>query len=315
MGKLKKMKKIIAIGIIILFLLTSYSVFAIADNENSANQVSVKYSFRTPIVKQVEIGNTMYDQVILQDAPCCGDPGEPCLPARGAYILLPQGTKVNDITVTHGEMVHLGSGFNVEPVGEIVPLSMISSAPLPVPNEAIYSSNDLFPSRLFTEVGTYSFRGYKILVLTLHPVQYVPATGKVFYYENLMVSVELIEDEHINPLFRGLKKDELEVRKKIDNPAMVSSYVQKPSVKIQSSLVDSSETYEYVIITNNDLAATAAFQDFMDYKESKGIHATIMTTEAIYADPSYRDLMPPFNDNQVTIRNFIKDAYVNWEAD
>ena len=305
-------KKLIGFLVCILLITT---VFAVANNENNADQVSVKYSFGTPILEHVEIGGTIYDQVILHDASCSGNAGEPRLPMRGAYILIPQGEKVNDITVTQGEKMCLGSGFNVEPVGVPFSLSVSDSAPLPVPDETIYSSSDMFPGRLFTEVGTYGFRGYDILVLTLYPVQYVPATGDLYYYPELTVSVETIENGNINPLYRGLEKDKMEVIKRVDNPGMVSSYVQKPGSSIQSSLVDSSETYEYVIITNNDLAAAAAFQDFMDYKEFKGLHATIMTTEAIYADPSYRNLIPQFNDNQVAIRNFIKDAYMNWEAD
>jgi len=302
------------IGFLVCTLLIT-TVFAFANNENSADQFSVKYSFGIPVLENVEIGDTIYDKVILQDAPFSGNAGEPRLPMRGAYILIPQGKKVNDITVTHGERICLGSGFNVEPVGVPFSLSLSDSVPLPAPDETIYSSYDMFPGKLFTEVSMYGFRGYDILVLRLHPVQYVPATGDLYYYPELTVSVETIENGDINPLYRGLEKDKLEVIKRVDNPGMISSYVQKSACSIQSSLIDLSETYEYVIITNNDLAGAAAFQDFIDYKNSKGIHATIMTTEAICADPSYWNPKPPFNDNQVAIRNFIKDAYMNWEAD
>ncbi len=305
------------VGILVCTLLIT-TVFAVADNEDNVDEVSVTYLLETLAIEQVDIGDIMYDQVILNDAPYCGNAGEPRLPGKAAYILLPQNTKVGEIKVTHGEKICLGSGFNVEPVGMPFPLSMSDSAPLPVPDELIYSSNDLFPGELFTEVGTYGFRGYDILVLRLHPVQYVPAAGELFYYPDLTVSVETIENEHTNEMYRGLEKDEFEVMRKVDNPSIVRSYIQQSSSNIHSSLIDPADTYEYVIITNKKLASSSGeytFQDLIDYKESKGVSATIVTTEDIYADPSYWEPLPPFNDKQVMIRNFIKDAYVNWETD
>ena len=94
------------------------------------------------------------------------------------------------------------------------------------------------------------------------------------------------------------------------------------------SAVDPAESYQYVIITNEALAAANvedpdipgdvsgnySFQDLMNSKIARGVTATIVTTEWIYAN--YDGTRPDGGiDNATAIRNFIIDAYTNWETD
>ena len=214
-----------AVFIILILTLSSLSVFAVSEREIESNQVTVTYSFDVPLMEKSLIGGNVYDRVALPGVLNAADAGEPYLPVKGAYILLPKNTRVDKINVESNKMLFLGSDFNIEPAGKPIPLSMAKSAQFPEPDMEIYDSNDLFPGKLFTEVGTYSFRGYDILVLDLYPVQYVPNTGELYYYPDLTVYVETVEDGIDNILFRGLEKDELEIVKKIDNSNIIDTYV------------------------------------------------------------------------------------------
>jgi hypothetical protein len=185
----------------------------------------------------------------------------------------------------------------VEPVAECVPLSKISTAPLPKPDVGIYSSSGMFPGKFFTEVGTYSFRCYEILVLRLYPVQYIPATGELFYYPDLTVSVETVEDGHINSLFRGLNKDNNEILKKVDNPSIANTYTQT------TTKIDSTEEYDMVIITSESLKS--GFEPLKNAHDADGCKTLIYTVEDIYSEYSGVD-------NAEKVRNFIIDAYNNW---
>jgi len=169
------------------------------------------------------IKNKVYDQVILQNAPCSGNPGEPSLPTKGAYLLLPPHTKVDTITVT-GQKIKVGTGVNIVPCSTPIPLVPKAPDLFPSPDSSIYSSNEMFPGCLYTQTGVYHFRGFTILVLMLYPVQYVPATGDVFYYPTMDVSVTLTADSQENVLFRGLPQDQTEVLTKVDNPAVAATY-------------------------------------------------------------------------------------------
>jgi len=276
----------------LILLLTSFSVFAVADNQISYDQITVTYSFETPTIKEVTIGDGVYDRVTIQGLSASGNSGEPRLPVGGAYILLPQGTSLDDINVI-SESVFLGSGFNVEPVGQMIPISQISSAISPTPNENIYNSKDMFPGNLFEEVGTYSFRGYEMLVLNLHPIQYVPVTGELYFYEEMMISVNLVKDGNINPLFRDLEKDRIEIMNKVDNPEVVETY----DYSIQHPL----DSYDFLIITTDSLKNS--FQPLENFHDANGISTIIKTTTDIGSS------------NPDDIRDYIRDAYNNWGID
>ena len=320
------MKKIIILGIVSIFLLTSFNSIINAGEENTSNEIITSYSFESPVFSKIDINNTLYDSISIDDAPCGGNPGEPLLPGRGSYILLPSNSKVNNIVVNPGEMICLGSGYLVEPAGEPVPLSEVDSAPLPVPDDSIYSSTDVFPGNLYTKVGTYNCRGYTILVLKLNPVQYIPATGELFYYPDLSVSVETVEDNDASGLFRGLEKDEQSIMAKIDNPSMASSYnlnTQQQTISGQSNPIG----YDLVIITSEELKE--GYEPLALAHNATGVHTLIKTVEDITSDPDYwvtgkwGDANPNnpfietpittdlsrFNDTQAKIRNFIRNAY------
>ena len=300
MIKKSKMKKILATGILSIFLLSSFSVFVNAENNVENEQIIISYSFEKPVIEKIEIDNIFYDRISLNNAPCFGNTGEPSLPAKGAYILIPQGKKISSITVEPGEMFCLGSGFVVEPFSECVPLSEISSAPLHKPNVGIYSSSNKLPGRYFSEVGTYSFRGYEILILRLYPVQYIPATGELFYYPDLTVSIETIEDGNINSLFRGLNKDYNEVLKKVDNPSFADTYTQKITE------IGSTEEYNMVIITSNSFKDS--FQSLKQAHDANGCKTLIYTIQDIYNEYSGVD-------NAEKIRNFIIYTYNTFGID
>jgi hypothetical protein len=157
--------------------------------------------------------------------------------------------------------------------------------------------------------------GYRILLVNLHPVEYIPEQGQLSYYESLTVEITLSaaaaegEGCHVS----HLAQDEDMVREMVDNPETITSYRAALSSFKVSPLLDTAD-YEYVIITSAALNATSGpnnFQALRDEKISRNITATIVTTEWIYA--TYPGNRPDGGvDNQTRIRNFIIDAHDNW---
>lgn len=290
------MKKIMIFGIIIIFLLTSFNGIINAGEQNINNKISVAYVFESPLISKIDIDNIFYDSITIEGAPCDGNPGEPMLPGKGAYILHPPNSKVKNIIVNPGPVLYLGSGYLLEPAGKPVPLSDIDNAKIPVPDEKIYSSNELFPRELYSEIGTYGFRGYNILVLRLNPVQYIPATGELFYYPELTVNVETINEEGDNSLFRGLHEDNNKISGKVDNTFTVESY----SEMLQAVPYHPLGEYDLLIITSNSLKS--GFEPLKQVHDSRGVKTMIYTVEDIYNNY-------PGVDDAEKIRNFIKHAY------
>jgi hypothetical protein len=286
-------KKLMIRSIIIAInlLLISFSSNIIFADEN--NSISIVYSFEKPQISSVIIGQEKYDRILLKDTISTANPNNPCLPIKGAYILLPKNTKNFDITVEKNTPKSLGLNYLIEPAGTPIPISDSESFEIPdlKPNQEIYSLNEKFPINDYTIVGSYSFRGYQILVLELYPVKYVPLTGEILYYDNLMINIEIIEGQNENSLYRNLVKDEFEILKKIDNSESIKTYQTNHK---QQNIINE---IDLLIITTDNLKRS--FRDLKNYHDSEGIKTEIVTLSEIGGeDPE-------------TIRDYIRDSYLN----
>lgn len=277
------------------------------------------------IVKNVfTYGDTTYDSIITKSLDRYGAPGMPITPFKTVKILIPQDSDLQSIEIITGKKVTLDGRHKIEYGMTPVPFCCDCNATAETrPSEEIYSSTTPFPGRLYSQLQIQNFRGYKILVLNLYPVQYIPSEGLVSYFQGMTVKVNLKPALEISPLFRNLPKDKAEIIKKVDNPDVANTYTKKLKNSHNGCICDPCESYDYVIITNNELKdsnGTYTFQDLVSWKEQKGISATIVTVEQIIADPDYHCdgtygdgcAGGLFNDTAARIRNFIKDAYINW---
>ncbi len=221
-----------------------FSVTNIATSGQVADSITMTYSFPTPAISKITFGDKIYDQLLIQGAPCSGNPGEPLLPTKGAYLLLPADTKVDSIIIT-GEKLQVGSGLTIVPCGAPVPLVPQAADVVPQPDQVIYQSYEEFPGELFSEIGVHQFRGYSILVLLLSPAQYIPATGDLFYYPTMTVTVNLQKESQTNGMYRDFPRDRSELLSKIENPFVEVSY-QKP---LRNAIV--SDQYDLLIVTTD----------------------------------------------------------------
>ncbi|RLE33193.1 MAG: hypothetical protein DRJ61_07725, partial [Acidobacteria bacterium] len=271
-------------------LLSVSCLFLMLSLNAGAGQLTLDYTFDCPQVTTVKIGDTLYHRVILEGATNGGPVGSPALPATGAQILLPLGSEVMSVEVTGGERVLLGSDLLVEPVG--LPYRLMDgpeSAALPTPDESIYGSADSYPAANFEEIGAQSFRGYQILVLRLQPVDYIPATGELFYSPNLRVVVETEETDNVPALLRGFEGDASEVRGRVDNPKVVGSY--------EAAGTRGTRAYELMILTTDALAGS--FAALKTYHDGQGLATEIHTTTDVGSnDPA-------------AVRDYIRNAYLN----
>lgn len=274
-------------------------------------EIVVQYNFEEPLIEKQGTGQSPV-KVTIPGLTNTQSPGTPSLPVKAAHILIPQETTVKNIEVQPTNKQVLGEGYMVEEGKNIIPLTAVNtkSKVLSQKTQSTVYQAKRYPQSQFEEVGVHTLKGYQILVLRLYPVHYLTTTGELFYYDSMTVTINVEENKQVSPLFRGLKQDQHHVQQIVDNPSMVVSYVEQPSVETTSA------SYEYVIITSqrflND-SQSGSFQDFVQYKQQKGVSATIVTVESIVNDSAYWSSDPLFNDTQAKIRRFIQDAYKNWE--
>lgn len=302
--------------IVLALLLTSMLVLDIQSvtplQTEQTNLIVLEFDFPSLSVTE----GLVYDSVRMQGLPQHGAPGEPILPFKTAKILIPRGKDVQSVDVTGSNRKVLKGGFNVEYGKTPIPFSSNNTVEDQC-NQAIYGSANPFPGVLFSQKSEHHFRGYKILTLKLHPVQYIPETGELSYFEKMTVTVKTIVSNNVSPFLRNLQQDRELVLDIADNPSEVESYTETTKPAQPTSLANPSDSYDYVIITNDDLKSS--FQPLIDWKIQKGLNATIVLVEDIVNDPDYYcdglfgdGCSAQFNDTQAHVRNFIKDAYINW---
>ncbi len=289
------------------------NVFFLGYNDNKLN---FKVSIPDIKIEDCIVGKekNLYQRVKIDGEGYYEQSGYPRIPFESMKILIPLGKGVESVQVIKGEQVTLEGNYKIEPVQMQNPIGSKELQKFSL-NEEIYNSDDIFPKNDYLKVGSYYYRGYQILFLNIFPVQYVPKTGVISYYKDLEISVNLKDTNEINPLFRENKKekDQNYLRQIVNNPQIISTNslpLIENNVKSAnySPLIDSTLSYDYVIITSEDLnssSGTYTFQDLVDLKKAQNINTTIVTVESINTNYSGDDL-------QEKIRNFIKDAYLNW---
>jgi hypothetical protein len=328
-------KKIIGILICMLFLIgPTVPVFSNNTIEENYNDIILDYSFIKPKTEKIEIKGEIFDRVTIDGLSNTCNYQEPCLPVKPLKILLPRGKDVTDIRVITDEKTILGTGYKTEIGGRVIPL---------VKEQQIFQNNifnkkdsakftvEEYPRCLYSKVGEYKYRGFSILHVNLYPVHYNITTGEIYYFHHMTLIIETKEST-VNNAFRGLPSDNELVRDIVDNPLLIDTYNQNLSKKSSPT-----ESYEYIIITNNKLKNADAdynFQDLADFKNANGVPSKIVTIEEIMLNPDYQatgkwgDANPDnpfynseitgdvekFNDKQARIRNFIRYAYSEWET-
>lgn len=312
------MRIVLVFSICLSMFVSAISVSALnikpweTSDRKTLDSVTVKFVFPMPIVGEI----LHYDSVEMQGLSKYGAPGEPVLPFKTARILIPQGKELQSIHVAAGERKKLEGKFDVEYGKTPIPISS-DIVVVDRPNPSIYGSSTPFPRTLYSQVLEQYLRGYEIVLVTLNPVQYIPKTGELFYYETMTVTLNVKEATKTSPMFRNLPQDRTLALDLVDNPEVVETYTKTDSL-LRPTAVNASESYDYVIITNN--ALNSSFQPLIDRKIEKGLNATIVFVEDILKDPDYfcDGLFGDgcgsnaFNDTAARIRNFIKDAYENW---
>ena len=278
---------------LVCLLTTSFSAVLPAAGDEKIT-LSYMYSFTTPCIEKTINGEQCFDSIHLDGLPETGAYGEPLLPVQEIRLLLPYRTQIHQIDVSANDPVSLGTGYIIEPAPQDIPLTTNAENQLTSHHEELYTISGVFPGSLSETIGTYGFRGYQILSLTLHPIQYDTETGELFYYPKMHLTITLNTIQTpINELYRDTTNDLQELQGKVDTIDQSTTY---PSLKPQTR-----EDYDLLIITTDELQPS--FEALADYHTTQGLPTRIATLSDIGStDPE-------------AIRTYIRDTYLSQHID
>ena len=249
--------------------------------------------------------------VILTGTPSLGNPGEPLLPVYSLEILLPQGEEVAGVTADISEIEEIRIQAPLacgQPQARLSRQSPIETA---LPDGTIYGGTAPFPEARAVHVTTQTYRGYNIAFINVYPVAYIPAEDRLVSAGSIRVVVETAPSARLlrrsmRSLRGGMEKDAAAVSRMVDDDTAVASYTAGASFPVLSAFVEPEETYPYVIITNYPFSGL--FEPLKAHKDSLGLRTKIVHLGEINYYYSGADM-------QEKTRNFIKDAYANWETE
>ena len=279
----------------------------------SGDEMVLEYKFNEPIVSKRD----GYDWIGMEGLEQYLRTGAPVVPVRPVKILVPYGKKVTAILVSPIDVRELPGRYVLPPAQKPYRLSYPGVVEPTEPDPAVYGQSAPWPGTYHEEVTVQSKRGYQLLILNLFPLQYVPATGEISYAARLRLKIDLADAPNTNAVLMPSDVVDAELSATVDNPSVLKGYpdAAAPAEKLEgASPKFRGGPYKYVIITSEALTNAPGpwnFQALRDWKIARGTTATIITTEAIYAD--YDGTRPDGGtDNQTRIRNFLRDAYQGW---
>ncbi|MHC4718476.1 MAG: C25 family cysteine peptidase, partial [Planctomycetota bacterium] len=283
--------------------LDSTSRFSWSGYQGGSAQVELSYAFSgRPEMTDGQAGPA----VTLDGESDWVSPGDPMVPVRTSRVLLPPGTHIVSAEVSFGPGTVVAAGVG------------LAAAPTPVPygNDAPagpHAPAASFPAGEPVRWSTESLAGYRLGRLELFPVRYTAADGTITSYEQITVTLTLAADEpHDGVAVRNLAADASRVLDLVDNDSAISGYVPAAGGGDggKDAPLQGSGPYEYVLITSS--ALSGEFQRLVDHKTARGLSATLVTTEHVYAN--YTSPFSGEDDNAGKIREFLTQAYTQWNT-
>ena len=267
-----------------------------------AAQVTCSYTYA--FEKPTFVAKNNYDRVYIKGlSDWDGNPGAPILPFKHLTLLIPNGQKLVGVRVNPGSIMSLPGLYKIGPAQEPISLNRIGEKIEPtLPDSAIYGSSDIYPSVPCGDAFLQKKEGYSILILNLFPVQYVPKTGVVSYYDRMTVQLEttapIAQMKAASVAQAGMQTVVIrprtgamaEIRSMVDNPEVCSSYLTTTQLSAQSLTVQSSQAstasdqYEYVIITTDalrDMPNQYNFQDLIAAKRLEALRQNLLRSKTI----------------------------------
>lgn len=242
------------------------------------------------------------------------------LPVYFSGILLPQGTEIVDLQIDLGHRVSLAKDITLPLPPEVRPVSMwtdetpsltsknspLSGTLTGVAGNMSGTSLTMPPSAV--TYSTYRMAGYDTALLRIFPVGYDAQSGELSFYPDMKVTISVEPSQAgPSPYLRATPEDRQWIANFVENDAELGHY----SLAIANSLPTDDRLprggpFDYVIVTSSDLADE--FQTLIAHKASRGLRATIVTTEYIYSHFSGDET----GDESDRLRDFVQAAVAEW---
>jgi hypothetical protein len=262
-------------------------------------------------------GAEAYVRVALPDCAELHSVGEPALPFRTARILLPPGCKLAGV---RAELLAPVQALNLSAPVEFgrtaIPFGpdrakALAQAAKDAPDPRIYNSDAPYPAERARLLSVQRLHGHDIALVSVFPVQYVPAKKQLLYCPKVRIELELsatLAKATTGLAARKPRTRAAAVAAFVDNPQALTEYGEGTALLGAQSSQDpvprpAGSTYDYLLISK--AALLPSFDPLVAQKVADGLSVKTETVENIH--DNYAGV-----DDPEKIRTYIQYAYATW---
>ncbi len=256
----------------------------------SAQEISQNYTFKNLSQKRL----SQYALIEFENCMQIGTNGQAMMPYKAAKLLLPPGTQAKSVEITFSNPKELQGHYTLYPKQYTSPLSKGRSGKF-LFDKKFYKSTDTIGKAESHKVYTHYLNGHSIAITHFTPLRYIPAKGKVYFYQDVNVKVitdKTPEAQKAHELYQTNERIKSNVKNYIDNPKGMSQYHALRNEKAKS--------YQVLVISSD------MFKDKFEIMKGKylnrGMKAEFKNVTDIYASTDGID-------RPEQIRNYIIQEY------
>jgi len=179
----------------LLFLLVLFVALFLFSSMGEAQIVYQAYFSETDLVFDRK---GEFDLVTLKGGIRSQDYGCPHLPIKLIHFILPNESKVTDVTVINKQHTPLEGEYLLFPSQPDEKTDGSYTKEWVKPDPQVYNSDSLYPPRLVEIVEEGYLAGNHLITLALYPLQCKPKSQRLIFYTQLDIRVELNYSEKMS---------------------------------------------------------------------------------------------------------------------
>jgi len=219
-----------------------------------------------------------------------GSAGAPQLPVQYKNWLIPYGAVIDSIAITDNSYIEISLQHNIFPVQPDIPAGLMPPPSFQGIDTNIYFSDLPYPVQLIHASGNGYWHNANIATIAIYPYKYFPSDSLLKFYSSLSYTIYYsFPHGQISPDTLRADNDNLRAYKQqlggmIENDTDIDSFLE--NILITSSYkknIGNLPIADYIVIVPDaTFKASQALNDFIFWKQKRGINIAVVTKEEIH---------------------------------
>ncbi len=242
--------------------------------DHGVNGIEVSYSFSDPQQFQKSNKNTDYVMLSIMDFSHLQEVGKPALPSHIDLVAVPDGADYK--LVINNDIAMVKASAMVYPALKPARDTQGAAEPEFEINKSFYNTDAVYPQQSVTIIGEMKYRGIRMLKVQVCPVQYNPATSKLYIHSDISYEIEFNGANRYTDYSKHTKT----FMDNIQNYPLNNGSFSKESNQYysQNAANPSVGSKNYIIITHSNFAAAA--DSIANWKRQLGYSVEVVSASS-----------------------------------